>query len=241
MTADLWVILPTYNEQDSIEGVLRDWASVLRATCPSFVLCLLNDGSRDDTSSVAHGLCAELPELLIVDKPNSGHGQTCLAGYRLALDSGARWILQIDSDGQCDPSFFPSLWRARDTASTLYGFRRERRDGSLRVLASRLTTVVVWLASGVWVRDANVPYRLMRREAVAAVEAEVPADFWLANVLVSVLHEQRFGIRWTDIVFRARTGGVPSARPLAMARRGLELFFQLREYRMRNPLRSTSR
>ncbi len=231
MSNELWVVMPVYNERDSIALVLREWVSVLRAHAPGFVLCVLNDGSRDDTLALLQALQAEMPELRVIDKPNSGHGQTCIEGYRLALAAGASWIFQIDSDGQCDPRFFPALWHSREGAAAIYGFRATRDDGAHRRAISRVTSAVGWLAFGIWVRDANVPYRLMRRDAVEAAVPHVARDFFLANVLVALLQERDFGIRWQDIGFRKRHGGTPSVRALSFARRGTQLFQQLRAAR----------
>lgn len=169
----------------------------------------------------------------MIDKPNTGHGQTCIEGYRLALAAGAKWIFQIDSDGQCDPRFFAALWRRRHESAAIYGFRRTRADGAHRRAISRVTSAVGWLAFGVWVRDANVPYRLMRHDAVEAVLAHVANDFVLANVLVALLQEREFGIRWHDIGFRKRHGGSASVRALSFAQRGAQLFRQLKAARAR--------
>lgn len=227
MKAELWVVVPAYNERDAVSGVVREWAPVLRESGASFVLCVLNDGSRDDTLEVLEGLRSEVPELRIVDKPNSGHGQTCVEGYRLALAEGADWIFQIDSDGQCDPRHFPLLWGARDGADAIYGFRRVREDGAARYWVSRAVSFTAFLGFGVWVRDANVPYRLMSRRAVESLGDGVPSDFHLANVLVALIQERRYGIRWVDITFRQRSGGTPSVKALSFAGRGVQLFRQL--------------
>ena len=47
----------------------------------------------------------------------------------MAAESDAEWILQIDSDGQCDPRFFQKFWALRDQADAVFGFRRIRQDG----------------------------------------------------------------------------------------------------------------
>jgi glycosyltransferase involved in cell wall biosynthesis len=231
MTAELWVVMPVYNEQDNVEAVLREWLPVLRRHSASFVLCVLNDGSRDRTLEILRSLEPEMPELKVVDKPNSGHGQTCITGYRLALEAGASWVFQMDSDGQCDPQFFPSLWQARSYAAALYGFRRTRQDGMHRLLISRVMSLVSALAFGVWVKDPNVPYRLMRADALAAVLPRVPAEFHLANVLVALLQQRAHGIHWQPIAFRARNAGDASVKALSFAKRGAELVRQLRAAR----------
>jgi dolichol-phosphate mannosyltransferase len=228
MTELLWVVLPAYNEEEALPKVLAEWVPVLRSLAPSFKICALDDGSRDGTGAVLDAAGASTPELVVVHKANSGHGQSCVDGYRRGLAAGADWILQIDSDGQCDAAFFEAVWRARQAHPVIYGFRRWREDGRIRTLISRVLSATVWIATGTWVRDSNVPYRLMRADAVAPVVDQIPTDFHLANVLVSVLQQRRPGIHWVDIRFRERIGGVPSVKTIALVRHGVRLFRQFR-------------
>jgi glycosyltransferase involved in cell wall biosynthesis len=227
----LWIIMPVYNEAASVRDVVGEWMPMLRERIGSdFVFCALNDGSSDATSSILHSLEKEFPELKVVDKANSGHGQTCIEGYRLALKGGAEWIFQMDSDGQCSPSYFPFLWEARTSHPLVYGQRVHREDGYSRVVVSRITAWVTRWATGVWVKDPNVPYRLMRRDMLEAIVAKIPRTFHLANILVSVLHEKMLGIDWIPIHFRARTGGEAARGLRFFFRRGRQLHRQLREF-----------
>jgi len=231
MTESLWVVMPVYNEQDSVAGVVREWLPVLRRCEVPLTICLLNDGSTDGTPRVIEGLRGEVPEIMAVTKPNTGHGQTCLTGYRMALDAGATWVFQLDSDGQCPAECFRALWDERRNASAIYGFRRQRDDGTLRLLLSRCVGLVGWLSFGVKVKDPNVPFRLMHRDALLDVVDRVPAGLQLANVAVALFQERQVGIRWVDITFRERSAGAASVRGLTFLRRGIQLFRQLRELR----------
>src|SRR5207302_137437 len=105
----LYVVMPIYNEQASIGGVVREWKECLQKVAPDHRILILNDGSKDNTAQVLADLAASTPGLEVVNKPNSGHGRTCIMGYEEAIRRGARWIFQIDSDGQCDPQYFASL------------------------------------------------------------------------------------------------------------------------------------
>ena len=103
-----------------------------------------------------------------MDQSNSGHGRSCVRGYHTAVSWNAEWIFQIDSDGQCDPHYFPSLWDKRNEKRSVYGFRYKRDDGLKRLLISRVLTWFVYAATrGTWVRDPNVPYRLMHVSTMA--------------------------------------------------------------------------
>lgn len=231
MTESLWVVMPVYNEQESVAGVVREWLPVLRRCKVPLTICLLNDGSTDRTHEVIEALRAEVPELLVVTKPNTGHGQTCLTGYRTALEAAATWVLQLDSDGQCPSECFEALWDARRNGLAIYGFRRQREDGVIRLLISRCVGLVGWLSFGVRVKDPNVPFRLMHRDALRDVVGRIPAELQLANVAVALYQERQVGIHWVDITFRQRSAGAASVQGMTFVRRGLQLFRQLRELR----------
>lgn len=226
----LWVVMPVYNEQACIAAVVEEWLAALRGAASDFTLCVLNDGSTDGTPRILHEMASRERELVVIDRPNSGHGQTCVEGYRTALAHGAEWILQVDSDGQCDAGLLPLFVTASSQYPVTYGCRRIRRDGRWRHLISRAVSVCVYAATGVWVRDPNVPYRVMDASTLRDVVDQVPPDFHLANVLVAVLQHRRHGIHWVDIHFRPRSAGTSSVKPLGFVTRGVELFRQLRRW-----------
>jgi dolichol-phosphate mannosyltransferase len=229
--ANLWVVMPAYNEEACVGPVVSAWMEAIRRETEDFTLCVLNDGSTDRTLERLRELAANYPQLVIVDKPNSGHGQSCLMGYRLALEASARWILQIDSDGQCDPAFFGRFWSLSHDHPFVFGFRKKRLDGTIRSLISRAVSLTVYLAFGVWVRDANVPYRLMRTEELARVLPGEGVRIHLANVYLSALIQRSYPIRWVPIHFLNRIGGTPSVKAFAFLGQGVRLFRELRQFR----------
>lgn len=87
---NLWVIMPVYNEEEAIELVVTEWFGPGK---PQTELCfLLNDGSKDDTILKINELANKYSRLKIVNKSNSGHGQTCVLGYQMAIEQGADWV-----------------------------------------------------------------------------------------------------------------------------------------------------
>lgn len=227
----LWVVMPVFDEEASIARVFAEWLPALRALGAPLRLLAVDDGSRDRTPELLTALAAANPEVEVHRQANAGHGRACLVGYQRALEGGAGWVLQIDSDGQCDPAHLPSLWRAREEHPVVFGYRARRDDGLARWAISRVLSVVAWVGDGTWVGDANVPYRLIRRDALAAAVAAVPDDFELVNVLVALRLARSTGIRWVPIRFRERHGGRGSLRPSAFARHALLLSRQLRRER----------
>lgn len=225
----LWVVVPVFNEEAAVAEVFAEWLPALRRLGADLRVLAVNDGSTDSTPRLLRAIAAANPEVVVHDRPNSGHGQSCAHGYRIALDEGAEWVLQVDSDGQCDARFLPALWQASFDHPVVFGHRLQRDDGWVRWCISRAVSLVGLAAAGTWVADANVPYRLMRRDALAEALADLPAEFRLVNVLLALRLQRGGGIRWIPIGFRRRRGGSPSLAAGAFARQGVLLFRQLRQ------------
>ena len=219
----LYIVIPAYNEEANIEAVAREWHEVVRRTGPDSRLVIVDDGSRDGTLSILEGLRDELPQLLPLTKPNAGHGPTLLFGYRYALDHGADYVFQTDSDGQTIPDEFWPFWEARHDYDWQTGFRRHRQDGLSRVMVTKTLRLVVFLSFGVWVTDANTPFRLMTASSLAPHLALVPEGYNLTNVLLSVLYKKSGQPgRFLEITFRPRQGGVNSINLKRICKIGLQ-------------------
>ncbi len=234
---ELMVVMPVYNEEESIRMVVRDWFCELEKRTPDFVMLVIDDGSQDGTRAILAGLEDELgPRLEVLSRENRGHGQSCLQGYRIALERGIPFAFQIDSDGQCDPAYFKAFWESRERYDVIYG-KRKREDGVRRILASALLRLVLLACCRTNCLDPNVPYRLMRTRACGPAFQRIPADFFLANVALAVVLKRMKDIRHgtVRIRFRQRHGGEPSVPLGKFAGRALELVGQLRTIRRPQP------
>jgi dolichol-phosphate mannosyltransferase len=221
--------MPVYNEEEALSSVIEEWHNTLSTCNISYTLCILNDGSKDATLSILRGFEQKYPNIKIIDKPNSGHGQTCILGYKTALENMADWIFQIDSDGQCDPVFFSKFLEYSATHKAIFGVRKTRDDGFKRTVISKFVTLFTFVATGQWVWDANVPYRLIHSDLMKGIAYQIPTDFHLANIYVSVLANKMEKIKWVPIHFRDRSGGSPSVKTFSFVKHGFKLFRQLKE------------
>lgn len=229
---ELLVVLPVYNEQASVRKVAMEFFEEIENWTERFVFLALDDGSTDNTPAVLERLRTQLgPRFEIVRHANRGHGQTCLAGYRAAAARGIPSILQIDSDGQCDPQYFFRFWRLRDKADVIYGVRTKRDDGLRRVFASMVLRFFLLVGFRVLCLDANVPYRLMKTTAVAPSVDRIGPDFNLANIGLAVALKKSTGVvhAHVPIRFRERYGGEPSVKLSLFGRKALELYRNIRQ------------
>ncbi len=170
----LYLIIPAYNEQETIRNVVREWYPYVEKTGPDSRLVVIDDGSTDRTLQVLNREAEDMPQLVVKHKENSGHGPTILMGYRFALREGADYIFQTDSDGQTDPSEFPEFWEMRSKYDMIVGYRKSRQDGLSRIVVTRVLRLLILLTFHVWVKDANTPFRLMSARTLEPKMKYVP-------------------------------------------------------------------
>lgn len=214
MKSKVYFVMPAYNEEANIEDVIKQWHPVcekINETGDEAKLVIANDGSKDNTYGIMKQLQEKYPFLDAIDKPNSGHGATVLYLYRYAIDNGANYVFQTDSDGQTLPEEFWQMWENKENYDFQIGTRGGRQDGGSRVFVTKTLRLVVWLMFHVWVKDANTPFRLLNIEKLKPILDIIPTDYNLANVAVSAIAVRwNYNIAWYPITFRPRQGGVNS-------------------------------
>jgi dolichol-phosphate mannosyltransferase len=229
-SAELAIVMPIYNEAANIEAVVTEWLQELKRLGIRFELLAIDDGSTDLTGEAVKALAQHHPdEIILIERPNGGHGQACRTGYSLAVARDAAWTFQIDSDGQCDPKFFADFWKAREDVDCLFGIRKTRDDGLSRVMVSLACRFLTFLASGKDLGDLNVPYRLIRSNVLKAALLKIPDDFEMQNVALTLALKRNPGLRWKyfPIHFRDRQGGTQSIDFKRMVGMGWELLGNL--------------
>jgi dolichol-phosphate mannosyltransferase len=121
-----WLILPTYNEAENIEAIVLAAAAALAgAPCEDFRVLIVDDGSPDGTGQIADRLAAEHSWMRVLHRSaKEGIGPAYLAGFRHALQEGAAFVLEMDSDFSHDPADLVGLLGAiQDGADLALGSR----------------------------------------------------------------------------------------------------------------------
>lgn len=173
-----------------------------------------------------------MPLLEVVHKSNSGHGATLLYAYRYAVNAGADFIFQTDSDGQTNPDEFEAFWKRRNKYVAVIGHRNNREDGVARIIVSKTLKLVIRVIFRVDVRDANTPYRLMKREVLLKYLPIIPENYNLTNVVLSVaLVKNKEKVKFIPISFRQRQGGKNSINMKSIIGIGIKA---LKDFRMIN-------
>ena len=183
----IFFVMPAYNEGENIEETIKQWYPIVEKSGDDCRLVIANDGSKDNTYDIMSSLQSLYPLLIPLDKPNSGHGATVLYLYRYAIENGADYIFQTDSDGQTNPEEFWQMFEKRKRYDFQIGHRSGREDGASRVFVTKTLRLIVYLMFHEWVIDANTPFRLMKVEKLKPILEVIPKDYFLCNVAISAI------------------------------------------------------
>jgi len=203
----LAIVIPVYNEEKNIRKLINDWDKTVRKYYKSkYKFIVINDGSTDKTHKILKSMNIK-KRLYYVLQKNAGHGNACIKGYKIALKLKFKMIMQIDSDNQCDPVYFKNFSELVKKNNVIFGNRVSREDGLIRVIFSRILALLIYIKTFTYIRDANVPYRLMKRNILSNIIHKIPKNIILKNCYLSYLIEKKYEIKWVNINFRKRYHG----------------------------------
>ncbi|HNY50676.1 MAG TPA: glycosyltransferase [Smithella sp.] len=232
LAPNLAIVIPAFNEEETISQVIEEWSDIARQYDGNVIM--INDGSTDKTLEIVQRLQNNNPRLIIIDKENSGHANSCLHAYQWAVKQGFRWIFQTDSDGQTDPGEFQTFWHLKEKHPLVFGYRPRRGDGWFRFIISKILMSVIFLIFRTYIRDANVPFRLMAANILSAALKNIPEHIYLGNAYLSVELNRISSIHWVRISFSRRKGGTPSVNFKGFFQKGLKVIYEFMRLRTNN-------
>src|SRR5438270_325014 len=106
MSGEAWLVLPTYNEAENVRALVAAAGAVLdSAAREGFRVLIVDDGSPDGTGQIADELSGRHEWVEVLHRSEkAGIGPAYLAGFRHALQHGARYVMEMDSDFSHDPA-----------------------------------------------------------------------------------------------------------------------------------------
>ena len=198
------VVVPALNEAQAVGHVIAE----IKAVDPSLDVLVVDDGSGDDTAAVARRAGAAVCSLPYT----MGVGGAMRTGYRYALRGGYDAVVQIDGDGQHDPTYIPSLLAALDTADIVVGARFAGVDGyqvrGPRRWAMAILAVVLSRVAGTRLSDVTSGFRAVNRRGLHVFAQHYPAEY-LGDTVESLVIAARTGcrIRQVPVSMRVRSTG----------------------------------
>jgi dolichol-phosphate mannosyltransferase len=212
-----WLVLPTFDEAENIERIVRAAHDVLRSAAPDgFRILVVDDDSPDGTGRLADGLAAELPEVEVLHRGlREGLGFAYLAGFARALEGGATHVFEMDADFSHDPADLARLLGAvRDGADLALGSRYVDGGGVtdwglVRRIVSRGGSMYARAVLGLAVRDLTGGFKCFRRSVLEGIELSTIRSHGYAFQVELTYRAvfQGFSVQEVPITFRDRELG----------------------------------
>ncbi len=232
-----WLILPTYNEAENLEPLVRAALPRLEASGLPHTVLVVDDGSPDGTGQIADGLAAELEPVQVLHRQRKeGLGRAYLAGFALALEGGADLVLEMDSDFSHDPADLPRLIAAAGAADLVLGSRYVPGGGIddwgfVRRTLSYGGCVYARALLGIPVRDLTGGFKCFRRRVLETIDlSDVHADGYGFQIELTY-RAVRAGFSVTEVPIRFRERRVGTSK--MDARIALEAVWKVPALRLR--------
>jgi dolichol-phosphate mannosyltransferase len=235
----VWLFMPTYNEAENLEAIVRAATVQLEAAAPgNWRLLVVDDASPDGTGQLADRLADELAGVEVLHRQGKdGLGPAYLAGFDYALTRGAEFVIVMDADFSHDPAHLPAMLAAAQDSDLVLGSRyiaggRIENWPPLRRVLSRSGSLYARLMLGVKVRDLTAGFRCVRRRVLEAVEpSTLRSQGYVFNIeLTYRALLAGFTVKEIPICFRDREEG-ESKMSLPIAVEALRLVPKLRGLR----------
>jgi dolichol-phosphate mannosyltransferase len=216
------VCLPTYDERENLEPMVRALAEVLG---PDDRVLVVDDSSPDGTGEIADRLAAELDWVDVLHRPRKeGLGRAYLDGFRKALADGAELILEMDCDFSHDPNDVPRLIEAASGADLVLGSRYVPGGGTanwglVRRAISRWGSLYAQVLLGLGVRDLTGGFKCYRRAVLERIDLGAIASRGYAFQIETTYRALRAGFRVVEIPIRftdREVGGSKMSRAIVL-------------------------
>ena len=176
-TSDSIVIIPTYNERENIENIIRAVFALEKV----FHILIIEDGSPDGTANIVKTLQQEFPERLfmIERKGKLGLGTAYIAGFKWSLEHNYEYIFEMDADFSHNPADLPRLYKAcaEEGADVSIGSRYVSGVNVVnwpmgRVLMSYFASKYVRLITGLPIHDTTAGFKCYRRGVLQTIDLD---------------------------------------------------------------------
>jgi dolichol-phosphate mannosyltransferase len=208
---DTVVLIPTYNEADNVQRIVR----AVLAAAPVDVM-VLDDSSPDGTGALADAIARETPRVTVLHRRvKEGLGRAYLDGMRRALAAGYTRVCEMDADFSHPPAVLARLLEAAEGADVVLGSRNVPGGGTKnwplrRRLISRGGSFYARSILGVRVRDLTGGFKVFHRRVLEAIDLEsVRSNGYAFQIEMTYRAIQRgFSVREVPFVFVERESGV---------------------------------
>ncbi len=214
--SDCIVIIPTYNERENIEKMVR---MVMTLEEKEFNLLIVDDGSPDGTGAIVKDLMKQYPDRLFLEerKGKLGLGTAYIHGFKWSLARKYNYIFEMDCDFSHDPHDLPRLYQAcaKDAADVAIGSRYINGVTVInwpigRVIMSYYASAYVRLVTGMTIRDTTAGFVCFKRRVLETLDLDKITFMGYAFQIEMKFTAWKHGFNLLEIpiIFKDRTEGV---------------------------------
>lgn len=208
MRKKIFIIIPIYNEEKIIEKVVSELIN--KTLVFDIKIILINDGSKDETKKRIEKF-RDNENIIIINKQNEGHGKTISCGYKYALKYDCDYIFQMDSDDQFYTDDIKQFLKENFSENLIIGRRKKRKDHLIRLIITNFMKLIILLFHGVSVKDANSPFRLIKKSFLSKNIDRVKNSI-IPNVLISIIAAKDKSLKFIDVQHKERETGEVSIK-----------------------------
>ncbi len=205
------IILPTYNEKENIEKLIRE----ILAQNLNLDILVVDDNSPDKTGQVVEALKIKLPQLFILHREEKqGLGKAYIAGFKWALARSYDYILEMDADFSHQPKYLPDLLKAVQDNDLVLGSRYIKGGGVKgwsfsRQIISRLGCFYARLILGLPFKDLTGGFKCFRRQVLESIDFDsINSNGYMFQIEMTYrAYGKNFKIKELPIIFLEREHG----------------------------------
>ena len=243
------VAMPVFNESDGIRETLSELNQAFKNAQVDAQFFIQDDQSTDNTVEIITKSAEEFGiKVFLENNPtNLGHGPTVINAYMRAIKSDAEVVLQLDSDGQFNPSELIKLLDSVSCGTELaIGVRKSRVDPWFRVLLTKSLRVLLFIRFRKYFVDPNSPIRAYKTETLKELILQIPSDALIPNIYLVIIaklhgknienivvtHRDRRGENKTGSTWVSKSRVKSIFRLIKFAIRALKEFFAFKPTRI---------
>ncbi|MGD0843147.1 MAG: polyprenol monophosphomannose synthase [Geobacteraceae bacterium] len=205
------VVVPTYNERDNIERLVAD----ILAQDEGIEVLVVDDDSPDGTGEIVDRMAAGNPRLHALHRPGKlGLGSAYCDGFRLALDKGAEYIVEMDADFSHDPAMLPVFFEKMKDFDLVIGSRYLNGVSVVnwplrRLMLSYFANVYTRFITGLKISDCTGGFKCFRRTVLESIDlSRIKSDGYSFQIEMNYrCVENGFRIGEIPIIFVDRHAG----------------------------------
>jgi len=225
----LSIFFPAYNEAGNIKEAVKQALAVAPKLAHTFEVIVVNDGSKDETLTVAKKLAAQNPYVKVVSQRNRGYGGALKRGF---TESKYEWIFFTDADLQFNISELKKLVNARQNYKAVLGYRKNRAEGKKR-------QVLAW-ALKLWnrallgfprrIKDIDCAFKLLHKDVLISAEPLMSDGAMISTELLLKMHYQGFSYTQIGVTHYKRRCGTPTGSNITVITKAILDTFKLQRH-----------